>query len=361
MNVLPGRRNDLLDVSGLRLGHHQRVGDGYLSGTTVLLAPAGGMVAGVDVRGGAPGTRETDLLHPTASVQRVHGLVLTGGSAFGLSAACGVVEVLEEHGIGYPAGPTGTAVVPIVPAVVLFDLGRGGELRNRPDATFGASAARAALADGGDARQGCVGAGTGAVSCGIKGGLGMASARLPGGGTVSALVIANAVGSPVDRRTGELAGASLLLPGDGELRRPSPADRDRLAELIAGRDPRLIAAGLAESSVPTVPNVQNTTIGVVATDLELTKTQCTKLAATAHDGLARALNPVHTAFDGDTLFAVSTGAVPAPNDLDLFELQAAAADCVTRALVRGLVAATSMPSPDGDLVSYTDLAPSAIS
>lgn len=348
-------RNDLLDVAGLRLGHYQRTEDGYLTGTTVLLAPDGGMTAGVDVRGGAPGTRETDLLHPTASVQKIHALVLTGGSAFGLSAACGVMSALEDMGVGFPAGPTGTAVVPIVPGAVLFDLGRGGALRARPDDEFGVQAVRAAIAGTNSAVQGVVGAGTGAVSCGIKGGLGMASTRLPSGGTVSALVVANAAGSPVDRRTGGLLGAHLLEPGDGSVRAPGEADRERVLAVIRSRDPRLIAA-----APPDTPVVTNTTIGIIATDLTLTKTQCTKLAAVGHDGLARALNPVHTAFDGDTLFAVATGGRPAPDELDLHELQVAAANTVTRALVRGLLAARSVHTPAGAIAGYGELAPSAV-
>ena len=352
--MTPGARNDLLDVAGLRLGHHQRTDDGYLTGTTVLLAPDGGMTAGVDVRGGAPGTRETDLLHPTASVQKIHALVLTGGSAFGLSAACGVMSSLEELGIGFPAGPDGRAVVPIVPGAVLFDLGRGGRLRARPDGEFGAAAVRAALDGSNSGEQGVVGAGTGAVSCGIKGGLGMASTRLPSGGTVAALVVANAVGSPVDR-AGGLLGAHLLEPADGAVGVPSAEDRDRVLELVRGRNPRLLAA-----PPPDVPVVTNTTIGIIATDLALTKAQCTKLAAVGHDGLARALNPVHTAFDGDTLFAVATGRLAAPDELDLHELQVAAADTVTRALVRGLMSARSVRTPAGRIDCYAELAPSAL-
>lgn len=146
----PGPRNSLTDVQGLRVGHHTAIGDGYLTGTTVVLAPSGGMVAGVDVRGGGPATHETDLLHPTASVERIHALVLTGGSAYGLSACTGVMNALADRGIGLPVGPEPGEVVPLVPGVALFDLGRGGNFRARPTAEFGALALAAAFAAGSD-------------------------------------------------------------------------------------------------------------------------------------------------------------------------------------------------------------------
>lgn len=343
-----GPANALVDVPGLRVGHADRRNQGYLSGTTVILAPDGGMVAGVDVRGGAPGTRETDLLHPGASVQRIHAIVLTGGSAFGLSAACGVADALAAAGIGLPVGVPGE-VVPIVPAAVLFDLGRGGSFANRPGPSFGAEAVAAAHADGRDARMGLVGAGMGAVTSGIKSGVGTASAVLPDGSTVAALVVANAVGSPVDPRTGELLGARCLQPDDfAGLTAPSPEQRDQLLAVMSAAGPHLRTASL-----------MNTSIGVVATDAALTKAQCGKLAGIGHDGLARALNPVHTQFDGDTLFAVSTAGGPAPDELGVHHILCAAADVVTRALVRGLLAAVSVNTPGGSWSTYLDLAPSA--
>lgn len=356
----PGPGNDVFDVAGLLVGHHSRVGDGFLSGTSVLLAPEGGMVAGVDVRGGAPGTRETDLLNPVAAIQRVHALVLTGGSAYGLSAACGVADALGARGVGFPVGVGDDAgdVVPIVPAAVLFDLGRGGDFRARPGAEFGTRAV-ANAGTGFDRRLGAVGVGTGAVTSGLKGGVGMASLVLPGGVTVAALVVANAAGSPVDPRTGELLGARNLLSGDvADLRAPSAADRDAVLAVIRAQDPHLRVPANSTRTISDT-TLSNTTLGVVITDATLTKAECAKFAGTAHDGLARALNPVHTAFDGDTLFGVSTAVRPAPDALGLHDILCAAADVVTRALVRGLVAATSVRTPAGHWYSYRDLAPSA--
>ncbi|GGL93546.1 P1 family peptidase [Nakamurella endophytica] len=388
-----GPRNALTDVAGLRVGHHERSDGGYLTGTTVVLAPPGGMVAGVDVRGGAPGTRETDLLHPTASLQRVHAVTLTGGSAFGLAAAGGVALALEERGVGFDVGPGLDAagadpaggpavppVVPIVPAAVLFDLGRGGVFRARPDEAFGRAAVEDALRADADrmTRSGLVGAGTGALTCGIKGGLGMASAVLGGTVTVAAMVVANAVGSPLDPRTGELLGARWLLPGDApDLRSPDPDDARTLAELVATRDPFLTvpsrSQGIEEAeesddAVSVGPagtsdgatSIRATTLVVVATDATLSKSQCTKLAGTAHDGLARALNPVHTAYDGDTVFGVSTAQGPVPDEIGLHRILTVSADVVTRALVRALLAARSVATPGGNWSSYSDLAPSAV-
>ncbi len=343
-----GPRNALGDVGGLRLGHAERRDGGFLSGTTVVLAPDGGMVAGVDVRGGAPGTRETDLLHPNASLERIHAIVLTGGSAFGLSAACGVADALAAAGIGFQVGAA-DEVVPIVPAAVLFDLARGGSFAARPGPSFGARAVDAALAAGGDDRMGLVGAGMGAVTAGIKGGIGTASAVLPDGTTVAALVVANAVGTPIDPHNGELLGARNLRPEDFTgLTLPLPEHRDALLSIISEAGPHLRTAPIT-----------NTSIGVIATDATLTKAQCSKLAGVGHDGLARALNPVHTQFDGDTLFAVSTTRRPAPDEIGLHHILCAAAEVVTRALVRGLLAAESVRTPGGSWSSYLDLAPSA--
>ena len=222
-----GTTNSLVDVVGLRVGHVQRVGDGWLTGSTVVLTGAAGAVGGVDVRGGGPGTRETDLLDPRNNVQRVHAVLLTGGSAFGLAAADGVMARLAAAGVGYPVGPEPGQVVPIVPAAVVFDLGRGGDFTARPDASFGGLAYDEAAGPGGVAAPlaGCVGAGTGAVAGGLKGGVGSASEVLPDGSTVGALVVVNAVGSTVDLGTGELLGARHLLPGEvPSLRRPSAGD-----------------------------------------------------------------------------------------------------------------------------------------
>ena len=379
----PGPANDLSDVIGLSVGHHDRAGGGYLSGTTVVLAPAGGMTAGVDVRGGAPGTRETDLLDPRASVPRVHALVLSGGSAFGLATATGVSEALAEQGIGLAVALPGpgvmSAVVPLVPAAVLFDLGRGGAAGKRPDPDFGRAALRAAQ-QGTDHRLGAVGAGTGALTAGLKGGLGMASARLAGGIMVAALVVVNAVGSPLDRRTGEFLAAALLHDADTRhrLRRPNPAEFRALESARISAAPPLALPAPGVSSAAPSPGVSsaapspdpaaagtgwpgplNTTLAVVATDAELSKAGCAKLAGTAHDGLARALNPVHTPYDGDTVFGVSTATLGPPDERQWFELVCAAADVLSRAVVRGLLAARSTTTPAGTWPGYLDLAPSA--
>jgi putative pantetheine hydrolase len=340
-----GPTNGLTDVRGLRVGHAQHVGDGWLTGTTVVLAPEAGAVGGVDVRGGGPGTRETDLLDPRNLVDRVTAVLLTGGSAFGLAAADGVVQRLADAGRGFPVGVVPDAVVPIVPGAVVFDLGRGGDWRATPGPELGAAAYDDAVADG-SARQGCVGAGTGTKAGGLKGGVGTASAVLDGGTTVAALVVVNAVGSPVDPRTGELYGARHLLPGEVPgLRAPSPGD---VANALG-------SAGPLEQPFPTA-----TTIGVVATDATLTKAQCQKLAGIGHDGLARAVDPVHTMFDGDTLFALATCDRPAADVLSIQAVLTAAGDVVTRAVVHALLAATSTDTADGRLLGYRDAFPSAL-
>ncbi|MGI8416238.1 MAG: P1 family peptidase [Nakamurella sp.] len=345
-----GYRNSLTDVAGIRVGHHTQVGDGYLTGTTVILAPPGGMTAGVDVRGGGPGTRETDLLDPTAAMEKISAIVLTGGSAYGLAAASGVAQELADRGIGFRVGSAADEVVPIVPSAVLFDLGRGGEFRATPGEDAGRAAVKAAD-DEPAVGQGCIGAGTGAAIAGMKGGIGTASAVLGDGTTVSALVVVNAHGSPVDRLTGMLSGSRVLLRGDvhGLL---APAANEAAAVLAACR-PRSVNP----ATPPTAQTVQNTTIGVVATDATLTKAQCTKFAGIAHDGLARAINPVHTLFDGDTLFGLSTGRRPTPDLAGLHDILCAAGDVVTRAVVRGILAATSVTTSAGHWPCYTDLAP----
>ena len=207
-------------IEGFEVGHRTADGDGWLTGTTVVVA-RDGAVGGVDVRGGGPGTRETDLLDPSALVERVHAVVLTGGSAYGLAAADGVMRGLEELGVGFPVGPRPEQVVPIVPGAVIFDLGRGGAFGHRPDSVFGRDALRAATAD--DPVRGCVGAGTGAVCGGLKGGVGWAEVTSTTGVRAAALVVVNAAGSAVDPRTGRL-----WADRAGRLATPSDAEREAL-------------------------------------------------------------------------------------------------------------------------------------
>ena len=353
----PGAANALTDVAGLRVGHAQRTGGGWLTGTTVVLAPEGGAVTAVDVRGGGPGTRETDALDPRNLVQHIEAVVLTGGSAFGLDAASGVVAWLEERGRGFRVGGPGR-VVPVVPAAALFDLGRGGDWSARPDRELGRAAIEAAAAQeaGAPVAQGCVGAGTGAVAGGLKGGVGTASLVLGSGTTVAALVAVNASGSVVDPDTGALWGARHKWAGEFGLDgSPLPAEvRERATQRPAG--------------APEVPF--NTTLAVVATDAALTRAQAQKLAGTAHDGLARAVRPVHLLSDGDTVFAMATGRRPLlpdrPDAADpafgvhreagaVNEILAAGADVLTRAVLHAVLAAHSVHGPGGDFPSYRDL------
>ncbi len=356
----------LTDVAGVRVGHATRTGGRWLTGTTVVLAPEGGAVAAVDVRGGGPGTKETDALDPRNLVQKVDAIVLTGGSAYGLDAASGVMAWLEEQGRGVRVGADPAHVVPVVPAACVFDLGRGGDFRARPDAATGRAAVEAAAASEAGARvgQGCVGAGTGATVGPLKGGVGTASTVLGSGITVAALVVANAAGAVTDPETGVLYGELF----QGRVRYPQP----RVHEAALRH--------LAEAAGRNTPPPLNTTLAVVATDADLSKAQAQKMAGTAHDGIARAVRPVHLLHDGDTVFALATGThrlgttnpdnpatgAPAPDSpvtgssvpdtpLVLNEILAAAADTVTRAIVNAVHAAESVKGPGGAWPSYGEL------
>jgi L-aminopeptidase/D-esterase-like protein len=284
-------------------------------------------------------------------VERVHAVVLTGGSAFGLAAADGVMACLVDDGIGFAVGGPGE-VVPIVPAAVVFDLGRGGDFASRPDATFGVAAYRAAAASGPAqaVTQGVVGAGTGAAAGQLKGGVGSASAVLPDGSTVAALVVVNPAGSVVDPRTGELYAARFGLDGEfSGLRSPHPDDVERAR-----------ATGAATRGPAFGHPVLATTIGVIATDVTLTKAQCAKVSGIGHDGMARAIRPVHTMFDGDTLFTLSTGAREAPDPAEFFTLLDAAGDCVTRAIGHAVLSAESVTAGGRTWRSYADAFPTAL-
>ena len=339
-----GPTNSLSDVPGLTVGHVTLDSDGWLTGTTVVLAPADGAVGGVDVRGGGPGTRETDLLDPRNAVERVNAVVLSGGSAYGLATADGVMRRLGPLGRGVRVGTGASDVVPIVPAAILFDLGRGGFFDHYPDAACGATAFDAALVAGPGVAEGCVGAGTGAVTGGLKGGIGSASVALSDGTVVAALAAVNAVGSVVSPRDGTLYGAGYGLPGEFDWLRPPSAD-----DLAAGAS---VLAGQRSSL--------NTTIGVVAASVPLTKAQCGRLAGSAQDGLARAIRPAHSMYDGDTVFGLSCSASDAPASAALFhEILTAAADCFTRAIVHGVLAAASVTTAAGSVRAYLDVFPSA--
>ena len=319
----PGPQDAITDVDGVRVGHTTRDEPGWLTGVTVIVPPPG-TVGGVDVRGGGPGTRETDLLDPRNLVTAVDAVMLAGGSALGLSAADGVAAAAYEAGAGWPVGPQAHERVPIVPAAILFDLGRGGSWLHTPGPADGAAAYRAAA--GGPVASGSVGAGTGARTGGLRGGVGTASTVLASGATVGALVVVNAVGA--------------AFGGDGLMFARHLADGQDLPTPDAVRVAAYWAA-VAEESVRLRAGIA-TTLAVVATEVTLTKAGCQKLAGVAHDGFARALSPVHTAYDGDTAFALATGARPAVTGLDEVELQTAAADCVSLAIVRAVLAATSV-------------------
>lgn len=302
-------------VPGIEVGHATDLAG--ITGCTVVLCRAGA-VGGVDVRGSAPGTRETDLLRAENLVERVHAVVLTGGSAFGLDAASGVMRYLEEQGIGYE---TGAARVPIVPAAVLYDLAIG-DPKARPDAAMGYAAARAASSD--ETREGNVGAGTGAtlgklfgMGRAMKAGLGLGLAHA-GGVLVGAVVAVNPLGDVVDPDTGEVIAGLRTLSGDGL------ADSMEAMKGLTGR----VAMGFAG----------NTVIGVVATNAALTKAQANKVAQMAQDGIARTVRPAHTMFDGDTIFALSAGRKKAPVTL----VGALAAEAVAQAIVRGVWAAEGL-------------------
>lgn len=319
----------LTAVDGLKVGHHTMAG--RPTGCTVVLAE-GGVVASVDVRGGAPATRETDLLRPENLVQEVHAVVLSGGSAYGLDAASGVMKYLEERGIGYK---TPAAIVPIVPGASLIDLQFGGDPKVRPDASCGYRAAQAATA--GPVREGNVGAGAGAtvgklfgLSRAMKAGIGSAAITTPEGLVVSAMVAVNAFGDIIDPATGAVVAGVRSASGR------SLADARRLIRERALGAP---APGARD----------NTTIGIVATNAKLSKTQAYKIAQMAHDGYARAIAPVHTPYDGDAIFALATGAWT--NEPDLAVVGALAADAIAMAIVRAATQAEAL----GGLPSAKDI------
>jgi L-aminopeptidase/D-esterase-like protein len=321
----------ITDVGGLKVGHctlSERP-----TGCTVVICEEGA-TAGVDVRGSAPGTRETDLLTPLNAVQKVNAIVLSGGSAYGLDTAGGVMQYLEQKNLGYRIGKLG--VVPIVPAAILMDLGVG-NFKIRPNGESGYKACVAATT--GPVAEGNVGAGAGATigkmfgpNFAMKSGLGTASVKIADTGlVVGAVVAVNAVGDVVEPGTGKVVAGARSEDGKGY--------RDSMAAIMSGY--RVVAQPGA-----------NTTIGVVATNAKFTKTQMQKIAQMTHDGYARAINPVHTMGDGDTIFALSTGTSEVTADLTA--IGAIAATVMARAIVRAAMMANSIP--DLGLIAYRDYA-----
>ena len=312
----------LTDVAGLKVGHHTL--EERPTGCTVVLTGPDGAVAGVDIRGGAPGTREIALLDPVNHVQKAHAIVLSGGSAFGLDSATGVVRYLEENDIGYE---TRVARVPIVPAAILFDLGIGDKPHIRPGADCGYAAAKAATRD--PVAEGNIGAGAGATvgklggsGRSMKTGIGSASIILPSGLVVAAMVAVNAVGDIIDPATGKVVAGTL-----GE-------DGKTLVDVRT-----LVRSGLRRRFRPR--NGENTTIGVVATNANLTQVEAKKMAMMAHDGYARAISPSHLPSDGDLIFSLATGTFE--GDADLTLVGALAAEAMADAIVRAATQATSLP------------------
>lgn len=330
-----GRRDAITDVPGIRVGHAENVE--ALTGCTVILCEKGA-VGGVDQRGGAPGTRETDLLKPMHLVQKVHAIVLAGGSAFGLDAATGVVRYLEEMDIGFDVQ---VAKVPIVPSAILFDLGIG-RADVRPDAAMGYKACQEATTE--VPQEGNVGAGTGATVGKIlgnagtmKSGIGSASVDLGGRAIVGAIVAVNCFGDVLDPTTGDIvAGARSTKVGPVQIGEEGLfADTQKVMKSMAGK------------TILRIASRSNTVIGVIATNVQLTKEETNFVAQMAHDGLGRTIRPAHTLLDGDTLFAVSTG----KKKVDVNIVGAYAADVVEQSILRAVRAAESV----GDFPAAKDL------
>lgn len=330
----PGPLNAITDVPGIEVGHYTASSGstGGSTGTTVVLSRAGA-VGGVTQRGGAPGTRETDLLRPENLVEKVNAVVLSGGSAYGLAAADGVMLCLEAQGIGFPVGPG--QVVPIVPSAILFDPGRCAPFSFRPDASFGLAACHAAK--GGPVQQGNIGAGAGARSGGVKGGLGTASVVLTSvaanGIIVGAIVAVNSSGRTFDT-AGNLYAGFLELGNEFDAVAPAPA-----------------------AATPDATLLQNTTIAVVATTATLTKAQATKIAQMADDGLARAIKPSHGVGDGDTIFVMATGTDTRDATNLVNSIGSAAADTLSRAIVHAILAARSIHVGTCNVSSYCEMFP----
>lgn len=327
--------NILTDIAGVRVGHADD--RDLASGVTAIIfdEPA---VASIDFRGGGPGTRDTTLLEPGHTVEAIHGLTLSGGSAFGLDACGGTMAWLAEQGRGFPVG---SARVPIVPGAIIFDLLNGGNKnwgRFSPYRDLGYAAA--AAASSGAFALGSVGVGLGATTAGLKGGIGSASAMTSTGVKVAALAVANAAGS--------------VMIGDGPWFWAAPFE---IGDEFGGRgQPPSFSPAMHQLKLKggaRATPVENTTLAVVVTDANLTKSQAKRLAIVAHSGFARAINPVHAPLDGDVVFAAATGRKPVDGHLDMTELGMLAANVVTRAIARGVYEATALPFP-GSLPAWKD-------
>lgn len=342
------RPRGLTAVTGVTVGHHVRAE--RPTGCTAVLVE-GGAVPGVDVRGGAPGTREIALLDPVNSVAVVHGVVLAGGSAFGLATASGVMRYLDERGVGYP---TRVGKVPIVPAAILYDLEVDDRPEIRPGEEDGYRAAAAASAR--PVEEGSVGAGAGAsvgklagMERAMRGGLGSA-ALAAGELVVAALAAVNPVGDVIDPATGEVVAG--VRAEDGSGRAEDGGSRAEDGRFLSDAR-RLIASRLQAPAKPWDGTAQNTTLGVVATNARLTKAQATKVAQMAQDGIARAISPAHTPYDGDVVFVLATGDLEHP--VELLQVGALAADAIAEAILRGVRRATGLPGlpAAGDLADHT--------
>jgi L-aminopeptidase/D-esterase-like protein len=314
----PSYRGAITDVAGIKVGHHTL--ERRPTGCTIVVCEDGA-TGGVEVRGAAPGTRDTDLLDPVNTVEQVHAIVLSGGSAFGLDTATGAMRYLEEKNIGFQVG---TVRVPIVPAAILFDLGVG-DAKIRPDAEAGYRACKAASTS--HPAEGSVGAGAGATvgklfgpTRAMKGGIGTASVKVAGL-TVGAIIAVNSVGDIFDPRTGQQVAGARTADGKRMI--------NSMQALLQGDLPQFLQSGAS------------TAIGVVATDAILTKSQATAMARMAHDGLARAVNPAHTPSDGDTIFALATG--KSGKSGNVFLLGSLAAEAITAAILRAIRASKGLP------------------
>ncbi|HTS90846.1 MAG TPA: P1 family peptidase [Stellaceae bacterium] len=329
MALRRGPRNLITDVDGIAVGN---AGDAQLRSGVTAIVPMRRMLCAVDVRGGAPGTRETDALDPVTLTEHVDAVVLSGGSAFGLDAAGGVMGWLAGQGRGLRVG---SAIVPIVPAAILFDLLNGGEKGWGETSPYGALGRAAASAAGTDFALGNAGAGLGAKAGSLKGGLGSASAVSEDGLQVGALVAVNSRGETT--MPGSACFWAWALARDGELgeQRPPAGPLD-----------------LPEPEPPAIHVSANTTIGVIATNAGLSKAEAKRVAIMAQDGFARAIRPIHTPYDGDSIFVLAGGgwALPEPRPYSLMRVGAAAADCMARAVMRGVYEAESL----GELAAYRD-------